>query len=70
MPRARSRIKKVSYVLQVTCDKIPDMNEKDFLGIIRGVLHQHGICLDKQSPKVSVVRRVEEFINPGEKEPS
>lgn len=69
----RSRMKQVSYVLQVTCDKIPEMNEKEFLDEIRRRIYDPSYYADKQfkligingsSPRVSVIRRVEEYINP------
>lgn len=63
MPRTPSRTKKTSYVLQVTCDKLPHMNEKEFLEHVRTSLMQEGnIGLNKQLARVSVIKRVEEFI--------
>lgn len=73
MPRARSRTKKTSYVLQVTCDKLPNMNETEFLQEIReriqgqaptGQFPPDFIGIDGKSPRVSVTKRVEEYVNP------
>lgn len=71
--RTRSRMKKVSYVLQVTCDKLPEMNEKEFLEEVRARIHNvkgqdsapELIMLNSGRPRVSVLRRVEEYIVPG-----
>lgn len=70
--RNRSRTKKVTYVLQVTCDKIPEMNEKEFLQEVRDRLYdlkppsakfgQTAIVLNGQYPRVSVLRKVEEYL--------
>lgn len=65
MPRkSRSRIKKVSYVLQVSCNKTHSMNENEFLESVRCALFQAGIGLEERAPRVSVLKRVEEFLSP------
>lgn len=80
--RTRSRTKKVSYVLQVTCDKIPEMNEAEFLQEVRARLFDAkgqlmppvqfiGIKANDTGytfPRVSVLRRIEEYIVPGKGE--
>ena len=68
MPRTRSRIKKVSYVLQVSCNKPADLNEKEFLEAIRSALFHHGIGRDGSSAAVSVIKRTEEFLTAPTKE--
>ena len=69
MPRTRSRTKKTSYILQVTCDKLAGMNERDFLAHVRETLAGDGnIMLEGQLPRVSVVKRIEEFVTVPSKE--
>lgn len=63
MTRRASRTKKVSYVLQVTCDKTSPDNETDFLNRVRGALVNNGVFLESNPPRVSVIRRVEEYIS-------
>lgn len=70
--RTRSRTKKVSYVLQVSCDKVPEMNEKEFLQEIRDRIYDaagkytvggHLVGVNGGLPRVSVVKRLEEYIS-------
>lgn len=62
--KSRSRTKKVSYVLQVQCIKPPQMNEKEFLAQLRGILFESGIRREGQSaPTVSVIQRTETFLS-------
>jgi len=67
---AKNRTKKVSYVLQVTCNKIPQMNENEFLAEVRRRLfdptyycdkHPSPIEFEGTHPRVSVYRKVEEY---------
>lgn len=68
MPRKPTRVKKVSYVLQVSCDKIPNMNEAEFLKHVRDRLtniHNDGTPA-LSFARVSVLKRIEEFVKPGD----
>lgn len=69
MTRTRSRVKHVTYTLNVTCNKTPEMNERDFLEQVRIVLDQGGINLDGTRPRVSVIRRVEEYLPTAKEQP-
>lgn len=77
--KSRSRLKKVSYVLQVQCEKIPDMNEPEFLAEIRrringgaptpvGQFPPEPITFGGTFPRISVLKRIEEFISPAKEE--
>lgn len=77
MKRVRSRNKRTTYVLQVTCEKLPDMNEAEFLREVRTRLHDcngyhvkenSDIALAGALPKVSVLKRIEEFLPAAGKE--
>lgn len=61
--RRSSRIKKVSYILQITCDKTPETNEPEFLNLVRQALYDGRILLDGTVPRVSVTKRIEEYVN-------
>ena len=68
MARRPSRLKKVSYVLQVTCDKTHEMNEGEFLNQVREALQLQGIRLADGRVTVSVTKRIEEYINPAKEQ--
>ena len=60
--RTRRRIKRVTYTLQVTCEKPANMNEQQFLNEVRNTLHDElHVTLEGNRPRVSVLKRTEEF---------
>lgn len=70
--RSRRRIKRVTYTLQVTCEKPANMNEAEFLAEIRRRVNTPSrspidgsegapITMDGSLPRVSVLKRIEEF---------
>lgn len=64
---SRSRTKHVSYVLQVQCNKLAEMNEKEFLALTRQVLFDGGIGRNGAQPTVSVISRTETYLSAKDK---
>jgi hypothetical protein len=62
--QGRARNKKTTYELRVTCEKIPEMNEQDFLNLVRQRLtnvHNYEVPPVPSPVRVSVLKRIEEF---------
>lgn len=61
--RSRARIKRVTYELKVTAVKPPEMNEQEYLNWIRAHVTPATVATnDVDRPKVSVMKRTEEFL--------